>query len=274
MQAGRPDGRVAGVVAVEAIVSRRLEGRTILVTGAAGAIGSATARRLAREGARLVLADRLTEPLAALADEAAGLSGARPAVTGYDAASPLSSAALVDEALAATGRLDAVCNIAGFYAKAHSSEVSDDDWDRMLQINLASVFTISRQAIPHLAKTRGCVVSTSSLAALEGLAYATAYAVAKAGVIALTKSLAAEYAAAGIRFNAICPGAIRSQMSTVAAVPGADPDLAFRRSRLPGFEGGYGEPSDVAAAFAYLVSDDARYVSGSVLVVDGGQFLL
>ena len=255
-------------------MSRRLENRSVLVTGAAGGIGAATARRLAEEGARLVLGDRATGPLEDLAEEIAAAGNQRPVVLGFDAASARSSIELVESSAAASGRLDAVCNIAGIYTKVRSSELSDDEWNRILQINLSSAFTICRTAIPHLSKSGGCVVSTSSLAALEGLAYSTAYAVSKAGIIAMTKSLAAEFATTGIRFNAVCPGGIRSSMSTVSAVPDADPDLAFRRSKLRGFEGGLGEPSDVAAAFAYLVSDDAHFVSGSVLVIDGGQFLL
>jgi NAD(P)-dependent dehydrogenase (short-subunit alcohol dehydrogenase family) len=255
-------------------MDQRLEGRIVLITGAAGAIGGATARRFASEGARLLLADRAESRPDALADEIAATGAARPVVLSYDAASSASSSTLVADAVAAAGGLDVVCNIAGLYAKAHSTDVTDADWDRMLQINLSSVFAISRAAIPHLRRSGGSVTSTSSLAGLKGHPYSTAYAVAKAGIIAMTKSLAAEYIRDGIRFNAICPGGIRSGMSAVAPVPGADPDLAFRRSKLKGCADGLGEPSDIAAAFAYLASDDARFVTGSVLVVDGGQMLL
>ena len=244
------------------------------MTGAAGAIGSATARRLAGEGAVVVLADRAGSPLALVAEGIAATGGARPHTLTYDATSAGESAALVADAVAAAGRLDAVCNITGLYGKVRSTDITDDGWDMALRINLTSAFVICRAAIPHLERTGGSVVNTSSLAALEGLAYSTAYAVAKAGIIALTKSLAAEYASAGIRFNAIAPGGIKSSMSVVPAVPDADPDLTMRRSKLRGFDGGLGEPEDVAAAFAYLVSPDARFVSGSVLVIDGAQFLL
>lgn len=252
-----------------ATVDRRLDGKAILVTGAAGAIGRAAAARLAAEGARLVVADRQAEALAAVAEAIDGAT----AVT-YDAASAASSADLVDAAAARLGGLDAVCNIAGIFAKAHVADVTRADWDLMLQVNLSSVFTIAQRAIPHLARRGGSLVNTASLAALEGMAYAAPYAVAKAGIIALSKSLAAEFAGAGVRVNVVCPGGIRSGMSTVPAVPDADPDLAFRRSKLRGFDGGLGEPRDIAAAFAYLVSDDARFVSGSVLVVDGAQMLI
>jgi len=250
----------------------RLKDKAILVTGAAGAIGKSTALRLSSEGARLVLADRDAAPLEAAAAEVTAGGGSAETIV-FDAQSPSSCTALVDTAAARLGGLDAICNIAGIYTKARFTDISEDNWNRMMQINLSSVFTISQRAIRHLEKSHGVIVNTSSLAALEGLAYATSYAVSKAGVIALTKSLAAEYASCGIRFNAICPGGIRSSMSSVAAVPGADPDLAFRRSKLLGFDG-LGEPRDIAAAFAYLVSEDARFVSGTALIVDGAQMLI
>lgn len=252
-------------------MSGRLDRKAILVTGAAGAIGSATARQLANDGARLILADRVVAPMETLAADLPASASA--AFVCYDANSPQDCTRLVADAVRLAGRLDGVCNVAGAYTKAHSTQVTDADWAESLQVNLSSAFTISREAIPHLERTNGCVVSTSSLAALDGLAYSTAYAVAKAGIIAMTKSLAAEFAGAGIRFNAICPGGIRSNMSGLPLMSDADPELAPRRSKLKGF-GGYGEGRDVAAAFAYLLSDDARYVSGSVLVVDGAQHLV
>ncbi|MEW6645238.1 MAG: SDR family NAD(P)-dependent oxidoreductase [Pseudomonadota bacterium] len=251
---------------------KRLDNKAILVTGAAGAIGRATAMRLASEGARLILSDRPSQALDAVATDIAATGGHAEAVT-FDAESGESCTALVDKAASRLGALDAICNIAGIYAKTRFTDISAQDWTRMMQINLSSVFAISQRAIPHLAASGGVVVNTSSLAALEGLAYSASYAVSKAGVLALTKSLAAEYASAGIRFNAICPGGIRSSMSSATPVPDADPDLAFRRSKLRGFDG-LGEPRDIAAAFAYLVSEDARFVSGTVLVVDGAQFLI
>lgn len=255
-------------------VQGRLEDRAILVTGAAGAIGGATAKRLSQEGARTMLADRDRAGCDRLAEEIAATGAPRPATFAFDAADPVSCAELIGAAAGHAGRLDGLCNIAGVYGKARSEDVSDADWAMMLQVNLTSSFTLTREAIPHLLRSRGSVVNTASLAALEGLAYSAAYAAAKAGVIALTKSLAAEFATAGLRFNVVCPGGIRSSMSSVAAVHDADPELAFRRSKLKGFEGGLGEPRDVAAAFAYLLSEDARFVSGSVLVVDGAQFLV
>lgn len=253
----------------ERLLSGRLAGKAILITGAAAGIGRATAIRLSAEGARVALADRDAGGLQATAGE---LPGEAHRIV-YDAADAEGSKRMVDEAVAALGKLDGVCNIAGIYAKAHLTEMPAADWQRILQINLTSVFHIMQRAVPHLAKTRGAIVNTASIAALDGLAYSAAYAVSKAGVIALTQSAAAEFASAGVRVNAIAPGGVRTAMGGTAPLPDADPDLTIRRSKLPDLDG-FGEPADLAAAYAYLVSGDARYVSGTVLTVDGAQRLM
>lgn len=253
----------------ERLLSERLAGKAILITGAAAGIGRATAIRLSAEGARVALADRDADGLQVTAGE---LPGEAHRIV-YDAADAKGSMRMVDETVAALGKLDGVCNIAGIYAKAHLTEMPAADWQRILQINLTSVFHIMQRAVPHLAKTRGAIVNTASIAALDGLAYSAAYAVSKAGVIALTQSAAAEFASAGVRVNAIAPGGVRTSMGGTAPLPDADPDLTIRRSKLPDLDG-FGEPADLAAAYAYLVSGDARYVSGTVLTVDGAQRLM
>lgn len=247
----------------------RLRGKVVLITGAAGGIGRATARRMAGEGAILALADRDMAGVRATAE----LVGGNPALFEYDAADGASSASIVDAALAAHGRLDGVCNIAGVFAKGHLTQTPADEWERILRINLTSVFHIVQRALPALVETRGAIANTSSIAGLDGLAYAVSYAAAKAGVISLTKTVAIEFSAKGVRCNVVCPGGVRTAMGGSAPLPDADPDLAIRRSRLPGIDG-LGDPDDIAAAFAYLVSDDARYVSGAVLTVDGAQHLV
>jgi NAD(P)-dependent dehydrogenase (short-subunit alcohol dehydrogenase family) len=247
----------------------RLQGKIVLVTGAAAGIGRATALRLASEGARLALADRNVEGL----KETAAELGADAPLIEYDAMDAASSMTVVDLTLEAYGRIDGVCNIAGVFSKGHLDKIGADDWERILRINLTSVFHIAQRAVPALIETKGSIVNTSSIAGLDGLAYAAAYAVAKAGVISLTKTMAIEFSGVGVRANVVCPGGVRTAMGGSAPLPDADPALAIRRSRLPGLDG-LGEPSDLAAAYAYLLSDDARYVSGSVLVVDGAQHLI
>jgi NAD(P)-dependent dehydrogenase (short-subunit alcohol dehydrogenase family) len=247
----------------------RLQGKVVLVTGAAAGIGRATALRLTYEGARVALADRNVEGL----QETAALLGTGAPLIEYDAMDVGSSMTIVDRTLEACGRLDGLCNIAGVFAKGHSDKVPAEEWDRILRINLTSVFHIVQRAVPALIQTKGSIVNTSSIAGLDGLAYAAAYAVAKAGVISLTKTIAIEFSGAGVRANVICPGGVRTAMGGSAPLPDADPALAIRRSRLPGLDG-LGEPSDLAAAYAYLLSDDARYVSGTVLTVDGAQHLI
>jgi len=247
----------------------RLQGKAVLVTGAAAGIGRATALRLVGEGARVALADRNVDGL----KETAAQLGIEAPLIEYDAMDAASSMAIVDRAVDACGRLDGLCNIGGVFAKGHSDRFAADDWERILRINLTSVFHISQRAIPALVETRGSIVNTSSIAGLDGLAYAAAYAVAKAGVISLTKTIAIEFSGVGVRANVICPGGVRTAMGGSAPLPDADPALAIRRSRLPGLDG-LGDPGDLAAAYAYLLSDDARYVSGTVLVVDGAQHLI
>lgn len=248
----------------------RFVGKVALVTGAASGIGRATAVRLAEEGASIVLAD-VNE--AGLTEVAARIDavGGKAHICIYDAANGNASAAMADEAATVFGKLDVLVVNAGIYRRAHFTDISADDWMSLYNINLFSAVRIIQASIPALQQTRGNVVATSSTSALHGIAYAAHYASSKAALIALIKSLAVEYSAAGIRFNAICPGKVNTGMgAAVAALEGQDPALIVRQPRLAGCTDG-GMPEDIAASIAYLASDDARYVSGSVLVVDGAQ---
>ena len=242
------------------------EGRVVLVTGAAAGIGRAVAQRLAQDGATLILADRDAEGLAVIAAEV----GAQ-ALT-YDAAIPGASAAMAAQAGALYGRLDAVLNIAGVYDRGPAEEVSSATWGRILQIDLTSVFEICQGAFPALKIARGAIVNTSSTAAVRGIAYAAPYTAAKAGVIGLTRALAAEWAIHGIRVNAVAPGWVRTAISAnVAPLSG----VAVRKpheARLNGFAMG-AAPEQIAGVFAYLASDAAAYITGEVQVVDGGAGL-
>ena len=252
---------------------KRYEGKSVLITGGASGIGKATAERLGAEGATLCLADRNIDGARAAAEAIAARHGVRATAVAFDAEQADSCRDAVDQALELSGRLDVLCNIAGITEFSHFMEFSDERWERMLRINLSSLFYLCKQAMPHLIETRGNIVNMASAAGLQGIAYVTAYCASKAGVIGLTKSLAVEFASRRVRVNAICPGGVNTPMndSNQQGIPeGIEAKLIERLYAKLG-NGELAEAEDIAAAVAYLASDEARYITGSVLSVDGGQ---
>ena len=252
--------------------TRRFGGKSVLVTGAASGIGKATATRFAAEGADLVLADINADGAGALASTLREQHGVKATGRAFNAADAGSCRELVDSAVATLGKLDVVANIAGIMDWGPLDSFTEDRWDRMLNINLGSVFFISQRAMPHLVKSRGNIVNMSSAAGLVGIAYTTAYCAAKAGVVAITKSLAIEFASSNVRVNASCPGGVRTPMNAGAASfpEGVKVDLLTRNaSKLKDID--FCEPEDIAAAVIFLASDEARFVSGTTLSVDGAQ---
>jgi meso-butanediol dehydrogenase/(S,S)-butanediol dehydrogenase/diacetyl reductase len=252
--------------------TRRFAGKSVLVTGAASGIGKATATRYAEEGADLVLADINADGARALASTLREQHGAKAAGRAFNAADAGSCRELVDSAVATLGKLDVVANIAGIMDWGPLDSFTEERWDRMMRINLGSVFFISQRAMPQLVKTRGNIVNMSSAAGLVGIAYTTAYCAAKAGVVAITKSLAIEFASSNVRVNAICPGGVRTPMNAGAASfpEGVNIELLMRNSsKLKDID--FCEPEDIAAAVLFLSSDEARFISGTTLSVDGAQ---
>ncbi|MBI1773987.1 MAG: SDR family oxidoreductase [Proteobacteria bacterium] len=248
----------------------RFIGKAAIITGAASGIGRATAERLAAEGATLALGDIDSDPLEEVADALRRHGNAVHPIA-FDAADPGSCRQLVTRAASTMGSLDVLCNIAGYYQRHRFTEIADTDWDRMLAVNLGSVFHLTKAALPHLVRSKGNIVNIASTAGLAGLAYAAHYSVAKAGIVALTKSLAAEYGEFHVRVNVVCPGGVKTNIGrNLTPVADANPQLLARLNPKLG-TGERGAPEDIAAAFAYLASDEARYVSGAVLVVDGAQ---
>jgi NAD(P)-dependent dehydrogenase (short-subunit alcohol dehydrogenase family) len=247
---------------------QRFDGKVALITGAAAGIGAATAHRLAAEGANVFLADINLAGAEAVAAEVAKKFGVKAVAGAFDAGDAKSCAALVAQAATTLQRLDVVCNIAGLQKWDHFAEITDATWDRMMRINLNSVFVISREAIPHLEKTRGNIVNISSAAGIIGIAYNAPYCAAKAAVIGLTKSIAVEYAARGVRVNAIAPGGVKSGQAMNPIPEGVNMDLVLR---LFPKTGDMCEPEEIAAAIAYLASEEARYVTGTIFNIDGGQ---
>ncbi|SNS05084.1 NAD(P)-dependent dehydrogenase, short-chain alcohol dehydrogenase family [Sphingomonas laterariae] len=245
----------------------RMTGKIVLVTGAASGIGRASAVRLASEGAIVVCADR---NLAGAEETAAQLPGA--SAVEFDAASAEACRKVVDHVIAKHGKLDVLCNIAGIGGFGHAAQIADEEWDRLVAINLSSIFHLSKAALPHLEKTQGNIVNMSSASGLVGAAYASAYSATKAGVVGYTRTVAIEYASRQVRVNAICPGGVDTPLIAGGAVMGQIEGIDFALvARMSPKMAPLARPEDVAAAVAFLASDDARFITGIMLPVDGGQ---
>jgi NAD(P)-dependent dehydrogenase (short-subunit alcohol dehydrogenase family) len=235
-----------------------------LVTGAGSGIGRATVHRLVDEGATVLAVDIAADGLA----ETAATASRPGAVTAHpgDVTQPDLAPAAVAAASALAGRLDLLVNAAGILRFEHSHEADLDAWERVLAVNLTGTFRFCRAAIPALLDGGGAIVNVASTSSHFGHPWAAAYAASKGGVLALTKTLAVEYAKQGLRANAVCPGSIETPITAQFHLPdGADPKL-LRRIMSPT---GMAAPAVVAAAIAYLGSDDATHVNGEDLRIDG-----
>jgi len=239
----------------------RCRGKRILLTGAASGIGLATAERLAAEGASLALLDRAAEALDAVCKRLGAVAQV------VDLARPEEIGPAIEAAARALGGLDAVVHCAGVQHGALLSDLEPSDWSRMIAVNLTAPYLISRAALPWLRECgNGAIVTVASGQALMPNAKgASGYAASKAGVLAFTKSLAAELAP-HIRANVVCPGAIDTPM--LEEVLGRKDASAFM-AQYPLQRAG--RPEEVAAAIAFLVSDEAAYITGVALAVDGGR---
>lgn len=243
----------------------RLDGRVALVTGASRGLGAGMALALAEAGAELILHDRGQSPDTAAAIAAA--TGRRPLQLTADLSDRAAADRLVDEALAAAGRLDILVNNAGIIRRAPAAEHTDEDWDAVLELNLTSVFRLCRAAGRHmLARGSGKIVNIASLLAFQGGVIVPGYAAAKGGVAQLTKALANEWAACGVNVNAIAPGYMATDNTAALR---AD-EVRYRQitERIPA--GRWGTPADLGGAVVFLASRASDYVHGHVLVVDGG----
>ena len=245
----------------------RFDGKKVLITGAASGIGQATAIRFSAEGAHVIIADVNESGLHATAE----LMAQAPKIKPYNALDNASSKTLVNES--AKVGLDVVCNISGTFGWGPSENFSLDEFERIMQINTTSVFAICQAALPHLEKTKGTIINTASTAALQGIAYTIAYSASKHAVAAITKGLALEYGAKGVRVNAICPGHVDTPMAAQIQenIPDGDIDFNLIMRNAPKLLDGTCQPSDVASLFAYLASEEASKVTGSLFTMDGGQ---
>jgi NAD(P)-dependent dehydrogenase (short-subunit alcohol dehydrogenase family) len=243
----------------------RLQDRVAVITGAASGIGLATARRFAAEGARVVCVDIDEANAAAVADEVKG-----EAVVA-DVADEKQVRALFDGVAQRHGRVDIAFNNAGISPPDDDSILVTglEAWERVLRVNTTSVYLCCRYAIPHMQRQRkGSIVNTASFVALMGAATSQiAYTASKGGVLAMTRELGVQFAREGIRVNALCPGPVATPL--LMELFAKDPERAARRLvHVP--MGRFAEPSEIAAAVAFLASDDASFMTAAQFVVDGG----
>jgi NAD(P)-dependent dehydrogenase (short-subunit alcohol dehydrogenase family) len=248
-------------------MEQRHAGRAALVTGAGSGIGKATAMRLAAEGARVACLD-----VKAHDDTAAEIVGVGGHAWGYECDVTDASAVqrTVDLAFSELGALDVVCNVAGIGQFYRTETLDPAVFDRIIAVNLRGTFLVCRYALPHMLEAGGgVIVNTTSVSGIVGNPWNAAYAASKGGVLMLTKALAAEYRHRGVRVNGIAPGMVATDLSAGFTDFFAQEDIDLS-------EFGRGQPvraaspDEIAAMFAFVASDDAAYMSGAIVVLDGG----
>lgn len=240
----------------------RFQGKVAIITGSSTGIGAAVAARFAAEGAKIVLSGRRVQLLHAKAAELAGLGYEVLAVPG-DVSN--TAAAVVAGAIEQFGRLDILVNNAAISAGVGIEEITQEAWRRVMATNLDGAFEMVRNAMPHLAASHGVILHISSISAVAGEVDDVAYAASKAGLEGFNRKLALEVARYGVRSNVIRPGLIDTE--AFAHMP---PD--FFASQVPLIPlGNIGQPDDIAAAAAFLCSEEAGFITGTILTVDGGE---
>jgi len=250
----------------------RFSGKVAIVTGGASGIGRAAALAFAREGASVAIAD---------IDRARGEDALREAIARggqaifveADVSTDAGAARIIDQTVASFGGVDVLHNNAAVVVYGTVPDTSEQEWDRVLGINLKGAYLCSKRVIPELVKRGGgAIVNTASVQAFASQRLVAAYAASKAGVVALTRTMALDHASQGIRVNCVCPGSIDTPMVRRAAETFSmdDPEAAIRDWAEAHPVGRIGEPAEVAAAVLFLASADASFVTGATLTVDGG----
>ena len=239
-----------------------LDGKRVLITGAASGIGAALARTCADRGARIALVDREE----GVRDVAAAV-GASAHVA--DVSAPGSADTVVPAAVAELGGLDGLANVAGVHRTGTVADTPDDEWAEVLGVNLTAPFAWSRAAIPVMVREGGgAIVNVGSIASTHAIPGSAAYVASKTGLLGLTRSIAADFGRLGIRCNAVCPGSVETEFVK----------RYMERNRKPldelleaNFVGRMGTPQEVAACCAYLLADESGFVTGASFAIDGGR---
>ncbi len=247
-----------------------LEGKNAIVTGGSQGIGTATSLELAREGANVCLTYRSHEKEAQkVRDEIIGM-GRKAICVKCDISSFQQAEAVVREALEAFGRLDILVNNAGMNWDGVCWKMSEEQWDRVIEVNLKGYFNFVRHVAPHLKdQAYGKIINVTSINGLRGKFGQTNYSASKAGIIGYTKALAKELGAFNVNVNAVAPGLIETAMLRESEARDKIIDMALGEMVLKRI----GQPEDLANVIAFLASDKARHITGEVIKVDGGQYI-
>jgi NAD(P)-dependent dehydrogenase (short-subunit alcohol dehydrogenase family) len=240
------------------------KGKAIIVTGAASGIGLATAKRFGQEGARVALADIHLEKAREAAEQVKKAGAEDVEACACDVSSQGQVAQCVDTAMKRFGRWDAVVNNAGLMIEKPLGDLTEDDWRRVLSVDLLGAFFFTREAFRHM-PPGGAIVNVSSIHAVETTPLVAAYAAAKAAVLSLTRSSALEGKSKGLRVNAVLPGAVDTPMLW------NNPNVKSGLEKI--LHTDVGKPEDIAAVIAFLASDDAEFVQGASVIADGGRLI-
>ena len=249
----------------------RLKGRNTIITGGGAGIGEAIARAFTKEGASVVLADM---DLDAAETVAASLrdDGHTAHALLCDVSDAKSVEDMVEAAAECLDAIDTLVNNAGWGRAGKLLETTEEDWDRMMDVNVKGIFLVSKHTLPHLLDSGGgCIINMASVAGVVGVRDRTAYCASKGGVISLTRAIALDYVEQGLRCNSISPGTVDTPWVSRMVSQFPDPEATRAQMVVRQPMGRLGRPDEIAAATVYLASDDAAFITGSNMMIDGGM---